>query len=138
VNIWALGITLYELLTGTTPSRRNTIGEMLISILRDEPDLESPRGGPSASAAMSGKGPAKTPARYRGRKIPAAQRGAIIATAISHRSVAPMGGRPWHTGPQPARGSLLLVTDAGLIASISSHWELHGKWSADADSVEAH
>lgn len=121
-DIWALGVLLYEMATGTIPFRGDTVPELFSVILRDEP-APMPDGTPQALRALVLRCLAKDQTRR-----PHAHEVAVALEGLRERP--PLGAVRRGRRPRAAiaAGSALLVLT--LLASIPL---IDGLWTTPAE-----
>jgi len=68
-DIWAFGVVFYELLTGERLFKGEEVGDILASVIKDQPDLRPrARTNPAAPAQLPAKGSQTAPKQCRGRE----------------------------------------------------------------------
>ena len=108
IDIYALGIILYEMLTGRVPFEGETVGEVLMKHLTSRPDVS---GLPAPYQSIVARALAKDPNSAPGARLPPPPPGGR-AQAPSVRFIGegkvtpPLPPDPKPAGPAPARGGL--------------------------------
>ena len=93
-DIWALGVLLHEMVSGTKPFEAATIPELFSSILRDAPRPSTPACPPGcarSSSAASRRGRSAATSRKRSARVARGDPG-------GHNRPRPRGGTAWHSG----------------------------------------
>lgn len=127
-DIWALGVLLYEMVSGAPPFRAPTIPELFSSILRDEP-ARPPKTVPSELKAVIERCLAKDPAhRF--------QRAADVRATLAKIASRPLPNRVWPVAPsRPLTLAAAAVILVGVMAAGVSRGWLRPGWLGSTPRV---